>query len=69
MPERQEGELCLCHYFKEFTYKYNKMLDLKKIEGVKSDKIGFFRFKKFDSDAYLVTNDIGRYAFLTKEEF
>jgi hypothetical protein len=45
------------------------MLDLEKIKNVKSDKIGFFRFKKFDSNTYLITNDIGRYAFLTKDEF
>jgi hypothetical protein len=45
------------------------MLDLEKIKSIKSDKISFFRFKKFDFDTYLITNDIGKYAFLTKDEF
>jgi len=29
----------------------------------------FFRFKKFDVDSYLITNDIAKYSFLTKREF
>ncbi|MDR2640891.1 MAG: hypothetical protein LBC61_06445 [Candidatus Peribacteria bacterium] len=45
------------------------MLNLEKIKSVRSDKLGFFRFKKFDNDTYLITNDIGKYAFLTKDEF
>ncbi|MDD2566165.1 MAG: His-Xaa-Ser system radical SAM maturase HxsB [Candidatus Gracilibacteria bacterium] len=44
-------------------------LDLNKIKKLKSDKIGFFRFKKFDKDNYLITNDIGEYSFLTSQEF
>ncbi|MDD5213060.1 MAG: His-Xaa-Ser system radical SAM maturase HxsB [Candidatus Gracilibacteria bacterium] len=44
------------------------MLDLQNIKTLKSDKIGFFRFKKFGED-YLITNDIAKYSFLTKGEF
>jgi hypothetical protein len=45
------------------------MLNLEKIQGIRSDKIGFFRFKKFDENTYLITNDFGKYSFLTKDEF
>ncbi len=45
------------------------MFDLEKIKKIKSDKIWFFRFKKFDESTYLITNDIAKYSFLTKEEF
>lgn len=45
------------------------MLNLEKIKTLKSEKIGFFRFKKFDSNTYLITNDIWKYSYLTKEEF
>ncbi|MDD3145118.1 MAG: His-Xaa-Ser system radical SAM maturase HxsB [Candidatus Gracilibacteria bacterium] len=38
--------------------------NLKKIDT----NTGFFRFKKFGDD-YLITNDIARYSFLTKNEF
>ncbi len=44
------------------------MLDLQNIKTLKSDKIWFFRFKKFGDD-YLITNDIAKYSFLTKWEF
>ncbi|MDD5769646.1 MAG: His-Xaa-Ser system radical SAM maturase HxsB [Candidatus Gracilibacteria bacterium] len=44
------------------------MIDLNKIKKLKNDKLGFFRFKKFGQD-YLITNDIAKHAFLTKEEF
>jgi F0F1-type ATP synthase alpha subunit len=43
------------------------MLDLEKINKL-STNTGFFRFKKF-SDDYLITNDIAKHSFLTKEEF
>jgi hypothetical protein len=45
------------------------MLDLAKIKALKSDTVGFFRFKKFDTDTYLITNDIAKYSFLTGKEF
>jgi len=45
------------------------MINLENINKLRSDKIGFFRFKKFDEDTYLITNDIAKYAFLTKDEF
>ncbi len=43
------------------------MLDLNKIKKIDKNT-GFFRFKKFGSD-YLITNDIAKYSFLTKDEF
>lgn len=45
------------------------ILDLNKIKKLKSDKIWFFRFKKFDKDNYLITNDIWEYSFLSSVEF
>jgi len=44
------------------------MLDLQKIKKL-STNTWFFRFKKFDNDSYLITNDIWKYSFLTKEDF
>ena len=44
------------------------MLNLENINKLRSDKIWFFRFKKFD-DKYLITNDIWKYSFLTNDEF
>lgn len=44
------------------------MLNLQNIKDFKSNKIWFFRFKKFGDD-YLITNDIAKYSFLTKDEF
>ena len=45
------------------------MLELEKIKKLHSEKIGFFRFKKFDKENYLITNDIWRYSFLKLKEF
>lgn len=45
------------------------MLDLQKIKAYKNDRVGFFRFKKFDSETYLITNDIGKFSFLSKKDF
>lgn len=45
------------------------MLELDKIKKLKSDKIGFFRFKKFDKKSYLITNDVWSYSFLNTNEF
>jgi len=33
------------------------MLDLEKIKSSDISELGFFRFKKFDSEKYLITND------------
>ncbi len=44
-------------------------IDLKKIQALKNDKIGYFRFKKLDSETYLITNDIGKYSHLSVAEF
>jgi len=43
------------------------MLDLNKINKI-NNNTWFFRFKKFGDD-YLITNDIAKYSFLTKQEF
>lgn len=43
------------------------MLNLEKIKWLNKNT-GFFRFKPFWED-YLITNDIAKYAFLTKKEF
>lgn len=45
------------------------MLELEKIKKLHSDKIWFFRFKKFDKDKYLITNDVWNYSFLDTKEF
>jgi uncharacterized protein len=45
------------------------MLDIAKVKSAKTDKIGFFRFKKFDKDTYLITNDAWKYEFLNIKEF
>jgi len=33
------------------------MLELEKIKSSDTGEIGFFRFKKFNSEKYLITND------------
>lgn len=45
------------------------MISLEKIKNLQNQKLGFFRFKKFDEDTYLITNDVGKYSFLSKEDF
>lgn len=45
------------------------MLELEKIKKLHSDKIGFFRFKKFDNETYLITSDVWEYSFLNTKEF
>lgn len=45
------------------------MLDFDKIKKIKNSKLWFFRFKKFDKDSYLITNDVWKYSFLTNKEF
>lgn len=44
------------------------MLDLNNVKQINKNT-GFFRFKKFDADTYLITNDIAKHSFLSKEEF
>lgn len=45
-------------------------IDLQKIQALKEKKdIGFFRFKKLNAKTYLITNDIGKYAYLNEDEF
>jgi len=44
------------------------MLTKEIIDGLNS-KVWYFRFKQFDENSYLITNDVGRRAFLTKNEF
>lgn len=45
------------------------MLTIDKINNINSDKIWFFRFKKFDDENYLITNEVWKYHFLSEEEF
>ena len=45
------------------------MIDLSKLKKVRSDKIWFFRFKRFNKDSYLITNDVWEYSFLINDEF
>lgn len=45
------------------------MLNLQKIKSSNTEKIGFFRFKKFDNETYLITNDAWKFEFLNLEEF
>lgn len=45
-------------------------IDLQKIQSLKDKKdVGFFRFKKLNPETYLITNDVGSYAYLSNEEF
>lgn len=44
------------------------MLDHEKIKKLNKNT-WFFRFKKFDENKYLITNDVAKYSFLTKGEF
>ena len=45
------------------------MLTLEKIKKTKTDKIWFFRFKKFDENLYLITNDVWKHYFLSENDF
>lgn len=45
------------------------MINLEALKDARTWNIGFFRFKKFDENSYLITNDIGKYSFLTQDEF
>ncbi len=45
------------------------MLTIDKINNINSDKVWFFRFKKFDDNTFLITNDVWKYHFLSEEEF
>lgn len=44
------------------------MLNIKDIQQLDTNT-GFFRFKKFDNENYLITNDIWKYSFLGGSEF
>ena len=44
------------------------MIDINKLRSIDKN-IWFFRFKKFEDGLYLITNDIGKYSFLTEKEF
>ncbi len=45
------------------------MLDLQKIQNAQTGDTWFFRFKKFDNNQYIITNDAWKFAFLTLDEF
>lgn len=45
------------------------MINYDSIKKLKSEKIWFFRFKKFDENRYLITNDIWYFCFLLNADF
>ena len=45
------------------------MFSLEKIKKTDTSKVWFFRFKKFDSNTYLITNDVWKFEFLSLDEF
>jgi len=45
------------------------MIDLEKIKSSDISKVWFFRFKKFDSEKYLITNDAWKFEFLNNSDF
>jgi His-Xaa-Ser system radical SAM maturase HxsB len=45
------------------------MLNLQTINKLDEKSVGYFRFKKFDTDNYLLTNEAGQYAFLEENDF
>lgn len=45
------------------------MIEAESLKSLRVKNLWFFRFKNFDANTYLITNDIGRYAFLTSAEF
>lgn len=45
------------------------MLDLPQIQNTDTQKLGFFRFKRFDDHSYLITNDAGKFEFLCRADF
>jgi len=49
-----------------FHFKNTMALD---IQNIQTDKIWYFRFKKFDSEKYLITNDAGKFHFLDHAGF
>jgi len=44
-------------------------LDLQTIDNTNTDKLGFFRFKRFEDGTYLITNDGGKFHFFDEQEF
>ena len=45
------------------------VIDLEKIQSFREKNTAFFRFKKLDKETYLITNDIAKFSYLTKDEF
>ena len=44
-------------------------LNLESIQNANTEKIWFFRFKKFSNDSFLITNDAGKFHFLSMSDF
>jgi hypothetical protein len=42
---------------------------LEDMENIDTSEVGFFRYKKFDTFTYLITNDLGHYHFLSYDSF
>jgi len=45
------------------------MIDIKTIKKFDGKSVGHFRFKQFDKDNYLITNEVGNYSFLSNAQF
>lgn len=45
------------------------MFDLKTIKKLDEKTVAYFRYKQFDHDTYLLTNDFGKYVFLKEKDF
>jgi len=69
--EIQEIFMEFMNYVTSFFSVFNSWISLnfEEIESYDSDKIAYFRFKKFDEDMYLITNDIWNYYFLSSDSF
>ncbi len=44
-------------------------LNLETVQALRSDALGYFRFKKLDAETYLLTNETGKWAFMPAAQF
>jgi len=44
-------------------------MDIVNIDAMRSEKLGFFRFKSLGKGTYIITNDVGDYSYLSSKEF
>ena len=45
------------------------MINLDMIKQLRSEKIGYFRFKKLDAETYIITSDSGKFSLLDRDAF